>query len=135
MNHIIKKISLILILLTVLNGCTNKNNAIEEISEKRALLPKLTGKVKAGILEGVSSENLSSFIKEEFPETFNKFSNYSVFIKSENDTAVVLICNKEKTKALLEDASCHGYIEGNNLYEKELPCQFHLPIDEICNKY
>lgn len=130
------KIAFIIILfLSFFNGCTSKNLDNEAISQKRALLPKLTGKVKAGILEGITSEKeLKFFIYDEFPETIAKFSDYSILMKNEKGTAVVLICNKAKTKALIEDASCTGSIEGSELYKKDLPCTFQLNINQVCNK-
>lgn len=135
MNNFLKNVILFFIFISVLTGCVSKGIEIEDISQKRALIPKLTGKVKAGILEGISNnDELLVFIKEEFPETVNKFSEYSIFIKNEKGTAVVLMCNKEGTKALIEDASCLGSVEGSSLFKKELPCEFQLDINDVCNK-
>jgi hypothetical protein len=133
MNNLIKSIFIILISIALFNGCVVKNVQYENISEKRALIPKLTGKVKAGILEGLrTQEELKSFINEEFPQTIQKFEDYAVFMKNDNGTAVVLICSKDETKALIEDASCYGFIEGSELFKKELPCTFQLDIQEVC---
>lgn len=124
-----------ILFVLLLNGCPSKTIDIESISQKRAALPKLTGKVKAGILEGITSEKeLKIFIYDEFPETIAKFSEYSILMKNGNGTAVVLMCNKAETKALIEDASCTGSIEGSELYKKDLPCIFQLDINEVCNK-
>lgn len=135
MKNLIKIISIGTLLLLFLSGCVKKSIEIETISQIRALLPKLTGKVKAGILEGMSSEKeLTTFIKNEFPETISRFSKYSIFMKNENNTAVVLLCDKDKKTALLEDSSCTGAVEGFDLYTRELSCKFQLDIDSVCNK-
>ncbi|WP_428025921.1 hypothetical protein [Arcobacter sp.] len=116
-------------------GCANQTINSEVMYEKSSFLTKLTRKVQVGVRKNINNEEeLYSFISKKFPNEMDNFSQYSIRMKNDNGIAVVLMCNKEKTKALIEDAVCKAEVEGYDLYTKELPCEFQLNIEEVCKK-
>lgn len=116
-------------------GCANKTIDSEVMYEKSSFLTKLTRKVQVGVRDNINTEEeLSSFINDKFPTVMSNFSEYSIRMKNDNGIAVVLMCNKEKTKALVEDAVCKAEVEGADLYTKDLPCEFQLNIKEVCKE-
>jgi len=130
-----KKITIILFLAASLTvtGCASKLYDAEILHEKAINITKLTRKVKVAIRKKISNENLQSYIVEKYSEDINEFSDYFIAIKNNNGTAVVLMCDKDKTKALKEDLSCTASIEGSEHFKENLTCDFHLDIDKYCN--
>lgn len=115
-------------------GCGAKTYDAETLHEKGANLTKLTRKVKVAIRKQVVDDKLYIYINEKYPNEMAEFSDYSIIVKNYNGTAAVLMCDKEKTKALLEDLSCTGTLEGGYIFQKDLTCDFHLDIEEECKK-
>ena len=115
-------------------GCAAKTYDAETLHQKGANLTKLTRKVKVAIRKQVADDKLYIYINEKYPDDMVEFSDYSISIKNYNGTAVVLMCNKERTKALLEDLSCTGSLEGGYIFQRDLICDFHLNIEEECKK-
>jgi len=133
----IRKITIaILITITtiVVSGCAPKLYDAETLHQKGAYLTKITRKVKVAIRKDIEDDKLKIYIQNKYQNDMKEFSDYSIIIKNQNGTAVVLMCDKEKTKALLEDLSCTGSLEGGYLFKENLPCDFHLDIAEECKR-
>lgn len=130
------KIALILVSSMVIlsvSGCASSKINSETIHQKNAFITKLTRKVHVAIREDItSSDDLLSFVNEKFPDVMKNFSEYSILVKNDSQKAVVLMCNKEKTKALVEDVVCTAKVDAPKLYEKDLSCDFQLDVVEVC---
>lgn len=128
-------IALFIILITfTTTGCSSTLYDAETLHQKGAHLTKITRKVKVAIRKGIADENLSMYINKKYHNDMQEFSEYSIQMKSYNKTAIVLMCDKDKTKALLEDLSCTGALEGGYMFQKDLSCDFHLDIESECKK-
>lgn len=128
-------ITTISLILLFVSGCVAKDIDPEVMYQKGAHLTKLTRKVQVAVHHGVTDEKvLYSQALEKYPQDMSEFSDYSLKMKNDNGTAVILLCNAEKTKALLEDAACTGELEGGTWFEKNYTCTFHLNINHICRK-
>ncbi len=124
----------ILILLSLTTGCSKKQFDPEEMHQKGTYLTKLTRKAQVAVRHNITdSEQLYSVMNKKYPSLMKEFSEYSIFIKEHNGTAVILMCNAEKNKSLLEDAACTGAVEGGYFFEQNLSCQFHLDLKKVCN--
>lgn len=115
-----------------INGCASKLNDTEALHNKAAELKNLTMKVKGAILRKVPDEQIYTYLQDRYSQELQEFSEYSLHIKNVNGFAVVLMCDKEQTKALVEDISCTGAVEGGELFKKDLECSFHLDIEKEC---
>ena len=125
-------VSIILVVL-ISSGCVTKTPNKEVLYEKGVHLTKLTRKVQVVIRNSaLNSEELLIKMNKKYPKLMKEFTEYSIMIKNDNGIAVVLMCNINKEKALLEDAACSGELEGSLLFEQNLPCTFHLNIKEVC---
>lgn len=131
-----KKIIISILILTLMMssvGCADKLYDSDTIHNKAAYLSKLTRKTQVAVRNNVSDgEELRLKMTQKFPRLVNQFNEYSLFFKDSNGTAVLLMCNKEETKSLVEDAACTGSVEGGDFFTKELPCDFHLDITTVC---
>lgn len=123
------------IILLFVSSCAAKNIDPEVMYKKGAHLTKLTRKVQVAVHHGVTDEKvLYSQTLEKYPQDMSEFSDYSLRMKNDNGTAVILLCDAEKTKALLEDAACTGGLEGGTWFKENYTCTFHLNIKQICEK-
>lgn len=125
---------IITIAMTLVAGCSFKKYDGEILHEKGVNLTKITAKVKVAIKRKIKDENLLIYIQKKYPSEISAFSDYHMDMKNDNGTAVVLLCDKEKTQALLEDLSCTGALEGGYIFRNNLPCDYHLDIKRECVK-
>lgn len=118
------------------SGCATTQYDSDTMHNKAAYLSKLTRKVQVMVKHDISdSDTIHREADKKFPNLMKQFADYSLFFKDHNGTAVTLMCNKDETKSLIEDAACTGSIEGGNFFEQNLSCDFHLDIDAICNTH
>lgn len=59
-------------------------------------------------------------------------AQYSLQVKREGDEALLLLCAKDESRALLEDAACTPEIDFNPWEKGQLPCRFTLNAAEVC---
>jgi hypothetical protein len=59
------------------------------------------------------------------------FEGFVVKAKCENNYAVVLVCDSEGEKALLEDAGCTPKID-YRVIEPERACTFSTAVENVC---
>lgn len=133
MIKIITSVSIIM-MVCLATGCSKKEFNPEEMHQKGAHLTKLTRKAQVAVRHNITDrEELYGVMNKKYPVLMKEFSEYSIFIKENNGTAVVLMCNAEKNKSLLEDAACTGSLEGGFFFEQNLSCEFHLDLKKVCN--
>ena len=134
LNKITKMLLITSFIIVASSGCSSKLYDAETLHEKGAHLTKITRKVKVAIRNKVADTELLTFIENKYPQDMMVFSDYYISMKNHEGTAIVLMCDKEKTKALLEDLSCTGALEGGYNFKKNLSCDFHLNVEEECAK-
>lgn len=123
------------VILLFVSGCAAKDFDPEVMYQKGAHLTKLTRKVQVAVHNGVTDDKeLYTQALEKYPQDMSEFSDFSLIMKNDNGTAVLLLCDAEKTKALLEDAACTGELEGGVWFQENYTCTFHLDIKQICEK-
>ncbi len=117
------------IVLMTTESAAIPNDYQEKMRTLSSALTKLSASVEATLkkpLEPSTKEEAS--LREPFRE-------YSVKILRENNHAIVLVCTKDGTKALLEDAGCTPEMDSNRWMSKELPpCTFILS-SEVCKAH
>lgn len=133
MRKVITSITIIAI-ASLTTGCCKKQFDPEEMHQKGVHLTKLTRKAQVAVRHNITdSDQLYVEMNHKYPDLMKEFSEYSIFIKDENGTAVTLMCDSEKTKSLLEDAACTGSLEGGLFFEQNLSCEFHLDLKNVCS--
>lgn len=135
-------ISAFLLLVTVtltLGGCTalsTKNDA-ETMYIKASALTKLSNAVEATVQYdepdiNLSDKELLSLSTQDDPSLLEPFAGYVLRVNRDFNHAIVLVCNADGTKGLLEDVGCSGALD-KYLWEKDNPCEFTLKADVVCN--
>ncbi|WP_241176640.1 hypothetical protein [Citrobacter portucalensis] len=135
-------ISAFLLLVTVtltLGGCTAlpTKNVAETMKIKASALTKLSAAVEATVQYDTPDINLSdkellSISTQDEPNMLDPFAGYTLKVNREFNHAIILVCNAEGTKGLLEDAGCSGALD-KYLWEKGSLCEFTLSANVICD--
>lgn len=121
-------------MVSLTTGCCKKQFEPEEMHQKGVHLTKLTRKAQVAVRHNITdSDQLYAEVNNKYPVLMKEFSEYSIFIKEDNGTAVTLMCDSKKTKSLLEDAACTGSLEGGLFFEQNLSCEFHLDLKKVCS--
>lgn len=132
---ILKKLSIVLVVIAIsISGCASDLYDVEVLHNKAANIKNMTKKVKGAILRQIPDEQIYGYIQERYPQDLKEFKEYSLQFKNVNGYAVVLMCDKDHTKALVEDISCTGAVEGGELFKEEVTCGFTLDVDIECAK-
>ena len=61
----------------------------------------------------------------------DEFARYQLKVKYQAGHAVLLLCNRDGTKALMEDVGCSARLD-RKAFRKNLPCTFTLTVNEEC---
>ncbi len=124
---------LISLVFLAVSGCAGSKFDSDTIHQKNAFITKLTRKTHVAVRKNITdSDELLGFVNEKFPAIMNNFTEYSIVLKNDLQHVVVLMCDKEKTKALVEDVVCTAKVDAPKLYEKDLPCDFQVDVLEVC---
>lgn len=123
------------VILIFVSGCVAKDINPEIMHQKGAHLTKLTKKLQV-IIHHESTDGKTLYLQmlEKYPQDMAEFSGYSLLMKNDGGVAVILLCDINKTKALLEDASCNGKLEGGLWFKQDYTCTFHLDLNKVCKK-
>ena len=135
-------ISAFLLLVTVtltLGGCTalsTKDDA-ETMYIKASALTKLSAAVEATVQYdepdiNLSDKELLSLSTQDDPSLLEPFAGYVLRVNREFNHAIILACNADGTKGLLEDAGCTASLD-KYLWENNSPCIFTLSTSKVCN--
>lgn len=63
------------------------------------------------------------------PNLLAPYKNYSVMA---SPSGVILVCDKEKSRGLVEDAPCSDKVDRLTWREKNAPCMFTLDLAAVC---
>lgn len=122
----------------LLNGCasvtTSDNSELMYI--KASPLTKLTAAVEATLRidkpsATLSDQELLELSTKDDPELLEPFKGYILKVNKDFNHIILLVCNAEGTKGLLEDAGC-TYALDKHLWQSVLPCKFTLRSENLC---
>lgn len=129
-----------LLFISLLNGCaivSKKDNA-EEMYVKASALTKLSTAVEGVVRyenppETLSDQELLQLSAEDDITLLEPFNGYVLKVNREFQHAIILVCNADGTKGLLEDAGCTAAIDKHLWQESNATCDFTLQSDSLCN--
>lgn len=138
-NQPIRGITIWFVLIFLLNGCasvSHKGDNSETMYIKASALTKLSAAVEAtvrydNVPNTLSDQELLMLSTQDDPTLLEPFNGYVLKVNREFDHAIVLMCNEEGTKGLLEDAGCTAPMD-NYLWQKNVSCKFTLRQDVTC---
>lgn len=82
----------------------------------------------------IDDSELLKLATEHEPMLLKPFENYMIRILKDNRHAVVLVCSKNGTYGLLEDAGCSAPLDKHLWQMPKTPCDFTFSIKDVCNK-
>lgn len=134
---IIKRVAILAVVL--LGACTFSGAKVapEEIHIRASELTKLSAAVEAyvrydGPAPGTSQEDVLKAATRDQPQLLSGFSGLKLKVLSQDRHAVLLVCDKDGTRALLEDAGCTGKMDIRHWETQGIPCTFTVSIQEVC---
>lgn len=68
------------------------------------------------------------------PKLLERFAGYVVLARRDGLASSVLVCDKDGTRALMEDSGCTGGKFDARLWDSPapLPCDFQLDLKQVC---
>jgi hypothetical protein len=134
----IKDKSIYFVFIFLLSGCAlvgHKDNS-EAMYIKASALTKLSAAVEGTVRyqsppDTLSDQELLKLSTEDDPSLLEPFTGYVLKVNREFNHAIVLVCNSDGTRGLLEDAGCTAAMD-NHLWQKNVPCTFTLRSDVVC---
>lgn len=139
MNHQLRINTFIIALIFIFSGCAFSGGGAHATQELGPPLLRLTSAVD-GVCErrdvygfplGGSGEELIRLAVGDDPSLLIPFKGLIYKAKCENNHAIVLVCDSEGKKTLMEDAGCTIKID----YRAEEPgraCEFSVQVDTVC---
>lgn len=129
---------LLLVLVFLLNGCalvTKKDNS-EEMYIKASALTKLTTAIEGTVHwdkapSTLSDQEIMNLSTEDDPSLLEPFDGYLLRMNRKHQHVILLVCNLEGTKGLLEDAGCTAEMD-KHLWQGNEVCGFSLRSDLLC---
>lgn len=132
------RLVLLVVALTFAAGCRVSGADEEEMYRLASALTKLSAAVEATVRyeeppPGTGEQELLRLATQHDPSLLRPFENYFVRAVSQGRHAVILLCTKDKTRGLIEDAGCSAKLDAH-LWQENLPqaCEFTTKINEIC---
>lgn len=130
----------VLVIMLVFPACAFVNGAGE--SERMLVLGSALTKLSAAAEsterykhppENVSCEKFFELATRHDPSLLTPFSDHALRVSRRDRHAVILVCTRDKTRALLEDAGCTARLD-RHLWEgtEALPCEFTLKMEDVC---
>ena len=140
----VKRYSRIVILVSILVfvGCAIKSRAgdSEQMLTLGSALTKLSSAVESTVRyknppANISDADLLILATKHDPAILDAFTNYAVNVFRQDRHSIVLVCTKDRSRALLEDSNCTGGVDRNHWESRApLPCEFTLSVPEVCGK-
>ena len=78
------------------------------------------------------SEKLVDVIKSRDAQLMAALDQYRVRFRAVGENSSVLICSKDGSRALLEDAGCSATSDLHEWDGAALPCEFSLDLEKVC---
>jgi len=135
---------LALITVVALTGCSTLTTehvySEQEMMTTAVALTKVSAAAEANLRYGPPSEMFSD---EEFlirsvahdPTLLPPFSEYQIRATRQENHAAILVCSKDGSTALLEDAGCTAVMDIHRWKEHPgKPCTFTVNLAELCAK-
>ncbi len=127
------------ILVLAFAGCTASRAAeSERMYVLGSALTELSASVEAIVRyenppEGISDNDLLVLSTKHDPRLMEPFADYALHISREDAHAVVIVCDKEDTVGLLEDAGCSSEMD-RHLWKEDppKPCKITLKARDVC---
>ena len=135
-----KILSFVLITVISLSACAHASK--DEMYTLASALLKVTAATESAVrYKGAPSElkdyELVKFATKHDPNLLSPLKGYTVKASSvatdKGKRAVLLVCNKKGTVALLEDAGCSAALDKHR-WQQSSPCAFSLNIYETCSQ-
>ncbi len=104
----------------------------EEGSMARAAtdLRRLSNAMQGELWRGAPpGSDLAALACRRDPSLCDALAEFDLQVKQEGDEAVLLLCTKDKGKALLENVACTPEIDFKAWEQGKLPCRFTLSAD------
>lgn len=132
------KIILFVIAFTFVAGCRVSGADEEEMYRLASALTKLSAAVEATVRyeeppPGTGEQELLRLATQHDPSLLRPFENYFVRAVSRDRHAIVLLCTKDKTRGLIEDAGCSAKLDAH-LWQANPPkaCEFTIKVEQTC---
>ena len=135
---------LTLIAAVALAGCSTLTTehfySDQEMMSSAVALTKVSAAVEANLRYGAPSETLSDaeFLTRSVahdPALLAPFADYQIKAMRQGNHAATLVCSKDGTTALLEDAGCTAAMDLQRWKEHPRgPCIFTVNLAELCPK-
>lgn len=137
----VKSILVIIVFMIFSSGCTHNSYSEENIAPLGPALTKLSFAMEACVKkdnsppEGIDDDILLKQCTEYDPTLLKPFEEYRVKVLKQNKRVVLLVCDKDGKRALLEDASCTARLDKRRWQGKNpQPCEFTLSPDKVCKR-
>lgn len=134
-----KNIKFWYVVMALFTGCgsvpTSNNSELMYI--KASPLTKLTAAVETTWRidkpsATLSDQELLELSTKDDPELLEPFKGYILKVNKDFNHVILLVCNAEGTKGLLEDAGCTTALD-NHLWQTNDSCAFTLKSNIVCN--
>lgn len=134
-----KELFFALLSAVLLSSCAvNNNYESEKMHELASSLTKLSASVESTVRyknppAGISDGDLLTLSTKHDPKMLEPFQSYKVRVLSKDRHSIVLVCDKEGSRGLLEESACTKELD-EHLWQspRPLPCKFTLSINEVC---
>jgi len=138
---ILNNILIIIAFVFLPSACALNSYSQENVAPLGPALTKLSFAMEACLKsdnpppEDIEDDVLLMQCTEYDPTLLMPFEDYMVMVLRQNKRAVLLVCDKEKRRALIEDASCTARLDKRFWQEESpKPCEFSIEIDKVCGK-
>lgn len=133
---------LAMIVLIALAGCSTlgpeKNYSSEEMMSAAVALSKVSAAAEANLRYGSpsASQSDSAFLEQSVahdPELLKPLAPYQIKSMRQNGHAVILLCSRDGTTALLEDAGCTAALDRHRWRDNPSSrCAFSVDAAKLC---
>jgi hypothetical protein len=129
-----------IIMLSLFNtGCAYmaESPQDENMYVKASALSKLSASVESTVRyknppANISDEDLLLRASAHDPALLNPFANYTLKVLRADGHSAVLMCSKDASQALLEDAGCTAAMDLHRWKSSNQPCAFSLNLSQTC---
>ncbi len=136
-----KKLFVLALMATTLS-CGN-DTVEKQFDEKKmyslaSLLTKLVTTVESTVRykkppPEISDEELLKLSTKHDPGLLEPFTDYTLKVFRQSRHGIVLVCTKDGSQGLLEDAGCSAEMDKHLWkFQPSLPCEFTLTVESIC---
>ena len=133
-----KTISTIFLSILLIGCAVYGTSNDEDMYTLASALTKLSASVESTVRykdppQNLSDSELLDLATRHDPRLLQPFTGYTLRVLREEHHAIVLVCTKDGTHALLEDAGCTGELDVHLWQNKPQPaCEFTLTVRQAC---